>query len=772
MNYALKESNIFPFIESFNLLLEIYTLDDFYVDYNKYLSLMTTLQIFVVGVAKTVEYFNEDITFLWNWGDGSTVEKSYFTVRKFFHHYAGIGDFKGNLTVTWNERIRVIPFVFHRGKLEYKVSQTTGNIALTEFNFTVIGLGRLNPNLFHYITYGDGTSEHNKLNDEDVSVFKHIYADQGIYQVTFEAKNESYMAESANIGLQIIVDNPIKFVVIETNNPIRYPPAILTLNISVPHNHLPVHNMNCELYMDDFIDWKTYNVSVPLVNSESKLMFEYTYLTLGVHDIKISCRTISSHYETNYKITVYNDCFSPIGIFDYNYSNETMAMNVSIDFNAEIGSRKEILCLDETPIYMWSIEKHLLNGSYSLVDKTVGEPNDFQIKADRFDEGLHRLNLTISFHSSQKGWYQEFTYINGVSLPVRTDFDNVGIINCLFNCYERVATRHILHVQCIYLPCKRFTTTLKWTLMTINGNQNINDEKLDQITHYGIYNKSLIIRGGSLTPGKEYKIRLNVDALEDHNRIAEYSFITNLPPFGGSCEVNPSVGFAGETVHTITCTSWVDDDNYPLYYQYLLRGGDNKTVEQVLYVGSESTSVPLYLPVGDRYNFYQSLIEVRITDSFGDYAEVMLFVTFLVVEVPLPSANTNTTTDCLINLTFPSKTVQEIKNAESPFDIVSSYLKTMQRNLNISNSSREYSKNLRHIQSVSSNIALIPLPYQGISLDPEEISFIGFAKDRYGQEVPFDWNKYWLNFLTPPDLRQRVGLTSVLLVVNMFQKNK
>ncbi|KAL3877557.1 hypothetical protein ACJMK2_035254 [Sinanodonta woodiana] len=740
-NYVLNESNTFPCIESFNVSVEIYSLDDFYVDYKKYVSLITTLQTFVVGVREAVEYYNEDIMLLWNWGDGSGVEKARFTVRQFYHNYAGKGDFEGSLTVTWNEQSRVIPFVFHLGELEYKVSQTMGNIALTRFEFTVIGLARLNPILVHSVKYGDGSVALNTLKDQDVSVFKHVYSEQGIYQVTFEAYSDVYLIESANIGLQIIVDNPITFLVIETNNPVGYPPAILTLNISVPYKHLPVHNMNCMFYMDDFIDWNTYNASAPLVNSETKLMFEYTYLTLGVHNIKISCRTISSLYETSYQITVYNECFSSIGIFDYKYSNETSAMNLGLDFNAEIGCRKDVLCLNETPIYMWSIEKRFLDGYYDLLDKRVGEPDDFQIKADQFNEGLYRLNLNISFPSSQKGWYQEFTYINGVSLPVRSDVNNVDLIKCLFNCFDRVATRHILHVQCIYPPCRSVTTKLKWTLMIANGNQNINNETLDQITHYGIHNQSLIIRGGSLTPGTEYKIRLSVDA----KIIADYSFTANRPPFGGSCEVNPSIGFAGETVYTISCSYWTDDNNYTLYYQYLLRGGDNKTVEQVLYVGSESTSVPLYLPVGDRYDLYQSRIEVRITDSFGDYADVILYVT-----------------------TFPSKTVQEIKNAESPFGIVSSYINTMRREFDIANFSRENSKIMRHIQSVSSNIALIPLPYQGISLDPDEICFIGFAKDSTGQEVPFDWNKYWRDFLTPPDPRQQVEITKMTSALSGF----
>ena len=54
--------------------------------------------------------------------------------------------------------------------------------------------------------------------------------------------------------------------------------------------------------------------------------------------------------------------------------------------------------------------------------------------------------------------------------------------------------------------------------------------------------KTMYLKQGGLTGGKEYYFLL--EAWNPNSRLAEYKyeFLVNLPPFGGSCGIEPETG--------------------------------------------------------------------------------------------------------------------------------------------------------------------------------------------------------------------------------------
>ncbi|KAL3877432.1 hypothetical protein ACJMK2_035138 [Sinanodonta woodiana] len=710
LTYISNRTDILPSIESRHVPVKCYFLDDFYVEFDKFIPSIK-VPVFKVGVNGTKDYLNENIMLEWLWGD-TTTEVFSFMKSTFSHNYNTNGYFRASLILKYKASSRAINVTFYRGDLKFSVNTLNGNISSTEFKFSVLDYG-----------------------GQILSNFSRKYNNAGAYTVTFgyacSICSEIIMIDNAMVGIQITVDNPIESLVIETNNRTRYPPAQVTLNISVPSDHLPVQNMKCLLDMDDFIDRKTYSIFSPKVTSELKITFNYTYLTLGDHYIRVSCESFASRKETIQIITVYHDCLSQGGCFDFQYAGEDTAMNTHLNFETEIGNRKDVR-YDSIPIYTWTIEERLLNGSYSLTDNMTSNSDNFPIQANTRRDRLYRLNLRIEFQFPKCDYYQEFTYIKFNRVPLRQSANDSTRIDCLYNCFERVATRHILHLRLNCLRC----TNLTWTLPAVND-KNV---MLSQIAHFGINSNSLIIRGGSLKPGTKYNIKVNFT--KDNNISYIFTnFTTNIPPSNGACEINPSIGFASETLYTISCAGWIDDDPYGIYYQYIFQSGDRNNTEHILYAGYENKSFSMYLPVGAKDDEYRAHISVRITDGFGDYTEYVLTVAI-----------------------FPSKIVRDALDGNSTFTDISAYLKLLENNITVASLSGHITRSVRCIESAASNNALIPLPYQGITLLPDDLYLIGFYKDEFEKKVSFTWETYWKDRAKPRDKRQQSVLTEFQVI--------
>ena len=44
--------------------------------------------------------------------------------------------------------------------------------------------------------------------------------------------------------------------------------------------------------------------------------------------------------------------------------------------------------------------------------------------------------------------------------------------------------------------------------------------------------------------------------------------LTNSKPYNGTCELDTYSGYALDTVFTVTCTDWVDDDGFVANYEF------------------------------------------------------------------------------------------------------------------------------------------------------------------------------------------------------------
>ena len=113
---------------------------------------------------------------------------------------------------------------------------------------------------------------------------------------------------------------------------------------------------------------------------------------------------------------------------------------------------------------------------------------------------------------------------------------------------------------------------------------------------------------------------------------SEYRFMTNRPPTGGRCGIDPAEGEAGTTEFTITCRGWVDSDT-PLFYKAEQASGDPMN-SIVLHNGPRANFPAMVLPAGHKSNGFAYDITVLISDSRGSASAVHLGVKVCFVAVP------------------------------------------------------------------------------------------------------------------------------------------
>ena len=117
-------------------------------------------------------------------------------------------------------------------------------------------------------------------------------------------------------------------------------------------------------------------------------------------------------------------------------------------------------------------------------------------------------------------------------------------------------------------------------------------------------------------------IKFRVRTIYNADDFAYYYFRTNTPPANGTCTMDKTVGQAVLEDFVLTCTGWNDVD-LPLKYQVNVPGLGSSYV--VLAVSSDSSNT-LRLPVGDKNDNYNLLLEVNVQDSLLAAAKVNLTV--------------------------------------------------------------------------------------------------------------------------------------------------
>ena len=130
----------------------------------------------------------------------------------------------------------------------------------------------------------------------------------------------------------------------------------------------------------------------------------------------------------------------------------------------------------------------------------------------------------------------------------------------------------------------------------------------------------LAVKPGVLMGGKKYTFRLEswIPPAKRRKGFAEYVRSVNKPPEGGSCDVTPKSGFALQSVFSIRCSGWTDEN--PLTYRVTARqssGGTELLVAQTktLPVGKDYEVTNTELPMGLPENFYVIDIFVSVYDA-------------------------------------------------------------------------------------------------------------------------------------------------------------
>ena len=103
---------------------------------------------------------------------------------------------------------------------------------------------------------------------------------------------------------------------------------------------------------------------------------------------------------------------------------------------------------------------------------------------------------------------------------------------------------------------------------------------------------------------------------------SEYTFTTNQPPYGGSCEISPNNGTSLKTTFQISCRNWSSQVG-SLSYR-IERQSDANEYQLLSYGPMAQSSILLSArDSDDNYNVY---LRVKIVDMYGASTAVHLTV--------------------------------------------------------------------------------------------------------------------------------------------------
>ncbi|XP_040476340.1 polycystic kidney disease and receptor for egg jelly-related protein-like, partial [Ursus maritimus] len=158
-------------------------------------------------------------------------------------------------------------------------------------------------------------------------------------------------------------------------------------------------------------------------------------------------------------------------------------------------------------------------------------------------------------------------------------------------------------------------------------------------------------------PEAKFWISAHLAAWSGENLDLRHPFIINYVPEIGECTINPAKGVAFFTRFVIRCNNF-KDKNIPLTYKMIvsdlhgfgqISSVKENTLGAILYLGSESTSPPSFLPVGVLANRYAMKIYVQVYDSLGAFSQVTLYAT---VRAPTDEVSEKDVLDRLFNFTM------------------------------------------------------------------------------------------------------------------------
>ena len=122
-----------------------------------------------------------------------------------------------------------------------------------------------------------------------------------------------------------------------------------------------------------------------------------------------------------------------------------------------------------------------------------------------------------------------------------------------------------------------------------------------------------------MLPGTEHRLTLTTNTPGSGFFIDTEYFLTNKPPYGGSCSVDPLEGYAAHTNFSAFCQDWKEwRGNKGLKYEYRVQQYGAKR-SLLFYFGKSPLSTPSMMPVGNHKMDFLAEMVLLIYDSIGDF---------------------------------------------------------------------------------------------------------------------------------------------------------
>ncbi|KAK3091662.1 hypothetical protein FSP39_021645 [Pinctada imbricata] len=240
-------------------------------------------------------------------------------------------------------------------------------------------------------------------------------------------------------------------------------------------------------------------------------------------------------------------------------------------------------------------------------------------------ESANVIEVYIRKDTRQGSFKQVLNIVNGdpPSLNIR----------CSTNCNSKMnpSSPFIVVGEC--LSCKVFDKiSYNWSLYLENTETEIYEQihQLSSLVSSGSTTRTISFLPYSLIGGRNYKLSLDVNVYGYTPAFSEYSFITNLPPYGGECRITPETGYALETPFVIACSGWInpgEEDLHGAGLLYRFWSRPRGTLDtQLLFYGTEPYTPDSLFRLGpENEEFYHNVI-VRIANPIGEFVEKWLEV--------------------------------------------------------------------------------------------------------------------------------------------------
>ncbi|XP_037703254.1 polycystic kidney disease and receptor for egg jelly-related protein [Choloepus didactylus] len=230
-------------------------------------------------------------------------------------------------------------------------------------------------------------------------------------------------------------------------------------------------------------------------------------------------------------------------------------------------------------------------------------------------------------------------------------------ISCIENCNSFLVTsdRFSLFLNCT--NCATSRVFYKWSVLSPSNHEIV----VNWTQHTTTGRNGAYVSVKAFTFRKFYEVRLKMSVhlatWGGVNLYFRYPFIINQVPKIGECKIDPAKGIAIYTKFVVRCNNFTDR-NVPLMYKIIvsnlhsaseISSVKENTLGATLYLGTESTAPPSFLPVGLLASHYAVKIYVQVYDSLGGFSQVTLYAT---VQSPTDQNSPRTVLHKLHNLTM------------------------------------------------------------------------------------------------------------------------